>query len=112
MSGKKTIIPYNIYELLLKQEAKINELRARIAELEAARQWHPASEPPEHDGRVLLEFVLNRRRAFTSANYERRGETGACHYHWYDYERAGKYIPDGTAVQWRELPAATEGESK
>jgi len=35
-------------------EAEVAELRARIAELEAADQWRPVSEPPDKDGEYLI----------------------------------------------------------
>lgn len=35
---------------------EIDRLRARIAELEAAQKWRPASEPPETNKRVAVLF--------------------------------------------------------
>ena len=44
--------PYETQTERLERENR--ELRSRIAELEAAAQWHPASEPPEKYGAYLV----------------------------------------------------------
>jgi hypothetical protein len=44
--------PYETPTERIERENK--ELRARIAELEAAAQWHPASEPPEKGGSYIV----------------------------------------------------------
>lgn len=35
---------------------ELDRLNARIAELEAALEWHPASEPPENSRIVIIEL--------------------------------------------------------
>mgnify|MGYP001321708665 CR=1 FL=1 len=68
---------------------KENEaLRARVAELEFAQAWHPASEPPKL---YAEEYLL--------LNFE-NGE------YWQEVDRWNKRNPE--CIGWRDLPPLPE----
>jgi hypothetical protein len=75
-----------------------NELmQKRIAELEAAAQWHPASAPPEE--------LQNTGHSF-SRHVEVQYENGNVSTDCYDHER--KLWSHDFVVRWRDLPQRPE----
>jgi hypothetical protein len=73
------------------------KLRARIAELEDAQQWHPASEPPER---------------LTTSNESRKvlvSDGRHCRDDFYVHALSGGYWDSGTwATMWCDLPPMPE----
>jgi len=78
---------------------KENEaLRARIAELEAANQWHDASEPPEKAGYYLVVVVTD------ASRYIDRGQFVSHTYPYFSVGIGCSYDIEG----WRDLPPLPE----
>jgi hypothetical protein len=74
----------------------IIQLRARIAELEAAAQWHPASEPPEEEGNTgMSRAVLIQEKS------------GDCYTDWYQHDQKRWHFSK-RIVRWRDLPPMPE----
>ena len=72
------------------------QLRARIAELEAAAQWHPASEPPEEEGNTgMSRAVLIQEKS------------GDCYTDWYQHDQKRWHFSK-RIVRWRDLPSMPE----
>lgn len=114
MKKNSTEVPAHIYQLLVHQDNCIKQLRAelaaahaRIAALEAAQEWCPASEPPEADesfnnsiwvegkcksgSRVWIEKVLY---AHDLKKW----------FNWHDEEC--------NVIEWRDLPPMPTEENK
>jgi hypothetical protein len=71
----------------------------RIAELEAAQQWHPASEPPEQNGSI-----------FKSRTVEVQSDWGGVQSDFYDYQNGCWYFST-KPNRWRDLPPLEVKES-
>jgi len=77
--------------------ATVQEQRERIAELEAANQWHSASEPPPLPATGLAEAV------------EVQYANGHVSTSYYNYKC--RYWPYAGIVRWRDLPPTQGKES-
>jgi hypothetical protein len=80
--------------------------KERVAELEAAAQWHPASEPPKQDEDYLSED----KAVMTSQGY------GIAHYNypasmWVFVYRSWASKLDYAVQKWRDLPSMPEVKS-
>jgi hypothetical protein len=84
----------SVKEWANKDKEKIDALEAHIAELEAAQQWHPASEPPEDESKEYL--LLN--QDCISGEY------------WCEVDRFSMRNPD--CIDWCELPPMPEKETR
>jgi hypothetical protein len=82
-----------VSEILLRQ-------KMRIAELEAATQWRPASEPPEKFKSGVLY----------SRNVEVQSATGKVYTTWYDYNLKD-FADVSNTIRWRDLPPMPEVKS-
>jgi hypothetical protein len=109
----------------------VDQLRARIAELEAAQAWRPASEPPEDSRRVLVSIAGRYKNNYiTIAVYLHQWEEeywGDCDsFGDYDKDKDMYYCPEGwyeiskdeedymfvddPITGWRDLPPMPEVE--
>lgn len=92
---------------------KENEsLRMRIAELESAQQWHPASEPPEHDNFIALLVTDDKGEySWEKARYANGLNNGVPKI---EYRFADSNVRvEGTkftAIGWRDLPPLPEAK--
>ena len=116
----------------LPESIEVKQLRARIAELEAAAQWHPASEPPPSEINVLCFYKnsLGKGR-IVRATYYNKFEAEATDMDYWDYsdidykeDTDTYYCPEGyyesnenddvqwkiseTVTHWRDLPPMPE----
>ena len=92
-------VEYDDYALLETENAA---LRARIADLEAAQQWHPASEPPERGKDVCYSknyLVYTTARLIFEAYYSYYENR------WVNYNDSEDI---DTAILYRDLPPMPE----
>lgn len=81
----------------------------RIAELEAAQQWYPASEPPEDDRHVLVEICF----PDVDVSIVDIGKHGQYCDVLGDIRWQHHYMmTNGIVTRWRDLPPIQEKESQ
>lgn len=80
------------------RDAEIENLRERIAELEAQREWHDASEPPDDGQWVLVEMKDGDEKFIMPCWYD-----GYPDKYWHV-----EHFRMGDVLRWRELPGGKE----
>lgn len=93
--------------LRLEAAATIDELRARILELEAERQWRPMETAPKDGSRILLAKIVGHPSHPTALWWAVAGHWSEKWSNWNDdVEPCGLASPN----YWQPLPPAPEGK--
>lgn len=69
------------------EQSEAHALRVRIAKLEAAQVWRPASEPPNNEQSVEVQFA-----------------NGHCNTDFFNHDHHMWVIHRDAVIRWRELP--------